>query len=198
MRVLLVVALAGLFGCSGGSSGGGSNRVPIITFEGNAKPISGSCVIAGVPVSDFAYAGTFSRSIDGGRTYFTDGVSTYDAGFDGQFASFGVSEVGAYGLVDGGSCSPCEMTFSQTGRFALLSPSQDAKAGGACPTNALTGGVTSDEDAGVFGPLLKEDGGTDAVRVCGEYAIKVTGEGINCDPGCLSCTALYRVTGAPK
>lgn len=198
MRWLHVVALMGFFGCGSGGSTGGTTGVPIGTYELKVKPVSGACLISGIQTKEYGFTATLSRSVDGGRTFFSDGTETYDAGFDGQFASYGQTVVGTFGLVDGGSCAPCEMKYTQSGNFALLSPSQNAAAGDMCPANPLTGGVTTDEDAGVVAPQPAADGGYDAVRMCGEIAVRVTGEGINCDPNCYACTANYRVTGTKR
>lgn len=192
MRWLPPVALVVIFGCTGGSSSTGGSGEHLATLTITAKGIYGACQLAGLPSNEFTYQGTFRRGADAGTATFYDGIGTFDAGFDGQTASFGAKITQQFSLLDGGNCNACEMNFWQGADLALLSPSQNAAVGDMCPANPFDGGVPYNEDAGIF-RSQPADGGYDVVRACGEFNVVIVGEGINCDPACYSCKLQYRL-----
>lgn len=193
MTGLLGIAL---FGCPS-DPGRPKTEQPLGTYGFHATGIFASCSLP-TPPAEYDFEGTFSRQRDGGAVFFiADGV-TYDAGFDGQLASFDSLDTRGIGLRDGGSCSPCKVRSTQLGNIVLLSPSQNAAVGDACPTAALDGGVPRpNPDAGIALPQSLSDGGFDAVRACGEVEVNVTSEGF-CDQACYSCKLTYRWAGARK
>ncbi len=192
---LVFLLLSGCAGCSDDVVKPVGDEV-LGTFALHSKGIFAACSLPGMPVM-YDFEGTFSRFNDGGRVFFTVQGVQYDAGFDGQFASYGQTEVRAFELVDGGSCSSCEMKLTQTATLALLSQSQSKALGDICPTAALDGGVPPpDEDAGIRRPN-STDSGFDAVRACGELQVLISGEGF-CDSACYSCRLVYRLSGARK
>ena len=197
-RLFLLAAALALSGCDCGSAvvkPPGDQVLGVFDFK--AKGIFAACGLR-TPAAEFGFVGTFSRFRDGGPVFFSDGVSRYDAGFDGQLASFEKSERGGFALLDGGACTGCELRTVQVGNIMLLSQSQSLAVGDACPTNALDGGVPGADDAGTITlPRALDDGGFDAVRACGEVVIQVTGEGF-CDSACYSCRLHYRWNGVLK
>jgi hypothetical protein len=194
-RCALLLASLSIVGCG---DCGGDLKPPggevLGTYELTSKGIFAACSLPGFPVN-YVFSGTFSRETDGGKVYFSSGTEQFKASFDGQFASYGRTQVVGIGLADGGNCNLCEMKQVESATLALLSGSQSKAVGDVCPTTALDGGVpATDEDAGIAPPGIGSDGGFDAVLACGELVVQITGEGF-CDPACYSCKLQYRVSG---
>ncbi len=193
--LLTCLLMSGCGGCSPDSVKPPGDQV-MGTFVLHSKGIYAACGLPGFP-ANYDFEGTFSRFTDGGRVFFTVQGIQFDAGFDGQFASYGETENRGFDLADGGNCNSCEMRLVQTGTLALLSESQSKALGDVCPTHALDGGVPGlNEDAGIALPGTT-DAGFDAVRACGELKVSITGEGF-CDPACYSCQLQYRLSGERK
>lgn len=114
-------------------------------------------------------------------------------GWDGARFTSTASAPRAYASCD------CPTTVEETIELALLSSSQAAAVGGACPPGALDGGVPApDADAGLAPPRAVE-GGFDARLACGRMVTVVhastDGDGGACPSSCEGCMVRYVLTG---
>jgi hypothetical protein len=191
-RCLGLVAIVCLVGC--GDCGGPAVKKDVLaSYDVQAKGIYANCALPPFPVT-YAFVGVLSRLKDGGVSIAL-GEDVFPSTFDGQFVSFGATTSTSSPLVDGGTCNACQLKLAQKGTLAFLSPSQGSALGDVCPVSALDGGIpAANEDAGIALPVVQPDGGLDAVRVCGELYIDITGEGF-CDQACYACKLIYRLSG---
>jgi hypothetical protein len=145
---------------------------------------------------DFAatldFSGTLSREPSTGQAYFTLREHDRLATFDGQVVEATDQAPRRFPQACGPECG--DVVLEETVRVALLSTSQAEALGGACPTDALDGGVPAPDDAGIRGPGPTPDG-YDAVRACG-LLVEVVRPPEGC--ACAACTVHYRLEGAAR
>ncbi len=160
------------------------------TFALDGKLSDDGCpALEELPRGGLSFNATYSREKDASRTWLTLGGVSSEASFDGQVvastrtAERRFSECGCGG----------DVTVVETLTLALLSSSQSQALEGACPGDAVDGGVPApDADAGLFGPASGPKG-FDAVRACGRLVDEVLAapEG---SPACACSACLVRYT----
>jgi hypothetical protein len=162
--------------------------------DGSLDPAWQDCLaqsppINEIPTADFTFEGTFSRDRGSGAAWLTLNGVPRPAAFDGQYvtsSSTADRQFKAYG--DGGQVGPGQVT--ETLRVALLSRSQSQALGGACPPDALSGGLP--QGHGVTPPGSTPTG-FDALLACGVLVDGVAPEdGGGTGAG---CTLRYPLTG---
>src|SRR5262245_54134010 len=133
---LLPLAIAWLFAaCLAGQSFPGDEVMGTFGFE--ALPLELTCELAEVPREGFSFQGTFSRNKGQSEAWSHLGGTSREATFDGQVLTSERSAVRQF------SECQCESptTLHEVLAVALVSQSQDRELGGACPENALDGGM---------------------------------------------------------
>jgi len=165
------------------------------TYALSATPVERSCELSEVSSAAFDFEVTLSRNADGSGAWFTLSGVSRDAGWDGAVFSSTASAPRVFS-----ACGRCPTTLVETLSLALLSSSQAARLGFACPPNPLDGGVPApDADAGIFRPDTL-DAGFDAVLACGELRTTLVADldAGACPPECLACSTHFEVVGSPR
>lgn len=165
------------------------------TYALSATPVERSCELKEVSGAAFDFEVTLSRNADGSGAWFTLSGISRDAGWDGAVFSSTASAPRVFS-----TCGQCPTTLVETLSLALLSSSQAARVGFACPPNPLDGGVPMpDADAGITGPDTL-DAGFDAVLACGELRTTLVADldAGACPPECLACSTRFEVVGSPR
>jgi hypothetical protein len=180
----VVAAGLSLAACLGSDGVPGNERVEL---DFTAEPLELGCALKEVPTGNLQFRAIFSRVRDGQGAWLTLNRIARPAEFDGQVVR---SQMAAARRFE--ACECAERTdVVETMTFALLSPAQAQALGGACPEDALDGGVPTDADAGLLPPGALPDG-LDAERACGVMVDRVVpGEGCLCE----GCELRYRLTG---
>lgn len=152
----------------------------------------------------FTFNARFARYRDGGSAVITIGFIDRDAGFDGQVMSGTKSPdqdrpAHVFSPIDQACTCPARVTEVLT--VAVLSTSQNAAVGNACPANPLDGGVPLPTgDGGIRLPDTTPTG-FDAVRACGELTdfVEVSDEAsAQPDCACQDCVMRYTVKGVRR
>jgi hypothetical protein len=187
-------AMALCLGCPGQKPPGDEL---IGTFSFTATPVFANCALADVPDSGFTFDAIFSRNKNPGNqawvtTYGASREATYDGGY--IFSE----QVAPRTFVQCQSTNPSQpgcptVAVDEIFQVVLLSASQDALLGSACPPSAFDGGVPG-SDAGAM-PPSSQSSGFDAVRACG-----VLSDAISPDAGCFCppCSLVFSVEGKRK
>lgn len=162
---------------------------------GNLREDGGApeCQLAEVTADLLTFDATLTRESSSQRAWITLNGYSREGTFDGQVLS---SQAEASRVFV--ACSKCSTRVVETITVAVLSRSQNEAFGGACPENALDGGVVPNADAGLTGPGQTTQG-YDAVRLCGELRTVVLALGLvdggACEPQCGGCTVHYQLRG---
>ncbi|MEN9800471.1 MAG: hypothetical protein RL653_4168 [Pseudomonadota bacterium] len=197
-RVLLAVGLL-LAGCPGPSAPSGEEVLG--QFELVAEPVSSTCSYAEAPSGNLPFTLQVRRTLDGGAVTVTLNGLERPASFDGQVlrtvfeAPRVFADCSCNAEQRDAGCACTGATLTETLEVALASLSQDQVLGGACPANALDGGMpTPASDAGIFLPTTTARG-FDAVRACGELVDDIQpAEGCFC----AACSMRYAVRGVRR
>lgn len=150
------------------------------------------CTLKEVPADGgFEFTARLSRNRDGGEAFLVIGGVPRDATFDGQVVTSGYRAPRRYE-----ECACVDTELQETLTVALLSTSQNAAVGNACPPNPLDGGVPEPlPDGGILRPDTTPRG-FDAVRACGELVDVVQPSGTDCQ--CAPCWMRYQVRGVRR
>lgn len=200
---LRLVAAAAALGAGVLAACGGDASVPgdevIGRFAFTAQMAARGCGFQEVPEGErFEFSGILSRDTGGGGAFLTVGSVNRDGAWDGQrFDSTATSQRRFETEKE-----RCDNRYSVEERLhvAVLSQSQDASLGGACPEDPAAlladGAVPVDEAGGVLPPGPR-DLGYDAVRACGLVSHRV--QAVNdCDGQPVDCTMTWRVEGVRR
>lgn len=195
--MLLAVWLAGVLSCAGtvcpaevppppGEAGMGSYAV-------HAAPLTQACGLEDVTTAPFDFDVILSTTPDAGLYFLTlSGGYSREASWDGQVLTARASSRRYFR-----QCAACVTQLEETIEVSLLSESQAAAVGYACPADALDGGVPSPDDAGIRPPGPREQG-FDAILACGELRTRVlveAGGDEGCPDICRTCETSYVLTG---
>jgi hypothetical protein len=164
------------------------------TFRFEASWQASNCDFSEVGDKGFSFEGTFSRSLDEVRVFFTSQGINHPATFDGQSVEAFLSAPRQYAKCD----RPVEV--QETLAAALLSRSQLQRLSD-CPAQVPPGGWPVDEAAGIFPPRTTPEG-FDAVRACGTLTDTVSTDEALCAGGVPSaeatCFIRYAVVGVRR
>ncbi len=164
------------------------------SYELDGGVVAGaSCELEEVTAADFGFEAVLTRDSASDGAWVTLNGYSRPGTWDGQVLHREASASRVFA-----ACERCATRVVEVLSLALLSRSQDEALGGACPANALDGGVPAPDDAGITAPVQRATG-FDAVRACGvlETVVVALGEqdGGACDPKCGGCTVRYQLRG---
>ncbi len=196
-RVALGVSVALVLGCGGDTAPPGDEVIGRFRFTAELVD-RGACPFSEIPEGGrFEFEGIFSRRSSGEGAWFTVSGANQDGAWDGQRFT---SEHDAPRRFEAGLCDDNRFVVTERLRVAILSASQDAALGAACPQDGQAllqdGAVPVDEDAGIKAPG-PQDTGYDAVRACGVLEHRITPQEGACG-SFTGCTLLWRVTGGRR
>lgn len=157
-------------------------------------PPAPQCELVEVTGADFEFNATLTRESTSERAWITLNTYSREGTFDGQVLRTQAEASRVFV-----ACGKCSTRVVETLDVAVLSRSQNEALMGACPENALDGGVPApNPDAGIL-PPGKTAQGYDAVRLCGELTTVVVAlgqvDGGACERGCGGCTVRYQLRG---
>ncbi len=195
LRAAALAAALMSAGCPAGRVIPGDEVIGAFGFT--ARDAGRECDLDEVSSDDFAFEATLSRQSGSALAWVTLERYSRDGGWDGQyFESTGVAQRVFV------ACNECPTSVEETMRLAILSRSQSDALGGACPLDALDGGVPGpDAGAGVTPPGMTPLG-FDAERACGALSVAVTAgpkaDGGACAAACNGCRVRFTLEGVRR
>jgi hypothetical protein len=177
----------------------GDVRLGVFGFKATAlelkcalpNPVDGGAALSDAP---FSFNATLTADSASTQAWLTLSLAPREATWDGKVFT---SQASSSRVFTG--CEACRTSLQELFEVALVSQSQDAVLGGACPLEPLDGGVPRpNRDAGIAGPAMTPEG-FDAVRACGRLTEVMHSEALpdagECPAMCDGCLVRFRLDG---